>query len=108
MADIETAVKAFRAEQEKMAGAQMEKIRRAEDAKIQKLTVSLERAQTSPTGKLTLPEGVVLRVQDLCMYFGGVHAVDRQKSSVRQPNPYSALYTLQRKERQIPSPGFHL
>ena len=108
LADIETAVKAFRAEQEKMAGAQMEKIRRAEDAKIQKLTVSLERAQTSPTGKLTLPEGVVLRVQDLCMYFGGVHAVDRQKSSGRQPNPYSALYTLQRKERQIPSPGFHL
>ncbi len=93
---------------EKLAGAQMEKIRRAEDAKIQKLTASLEKAQTSPTGKLTLPEGVVLRVQDLCMYFGGVHAVDRQKSSGRQPNPYSALYTLQRKERQIPSPGFHL
>ena len=84
LADIETAVKAFRAEQEKMAGAQMEKIRRAEDAKIQKLAVSLERAQTSPTGKLTLPEGVVLRVQDLCMYFGGVHAVDGLSFDVKK------------------------
>ena len=31
-----------------------------------------------------LPEGVVLRVEDLCMYFGGVHAVDGLSFDVKK------------------------
>lgn len=76
VSDIERKVDAFRAEQEKAAQKQMETIRQAEDSKIRKLSDALEKLQIAPADRPGLPEGVVLRVQDLCMYFGGVHNVN--------------------------------
>jgi len=84
LAEIEQKVGAYRAQQAKTAEMQAEKIRQTEDAKIAKLTAALSRVQTAPAGKLTLPEGVVLRVQDLCMYFGGVRAVDGLSFDVKK------------------------
>ena len=84
VSDIERKVDAFRAEQEKAAQKQMETIRQAEDSKIQKLSDALGKLQLTPADRPGLPEGVVLRVQDLCMYFGGVHAVDGLSFDVKK------------------------
>ena len=84
LADIEAQVEAFRSAETQAAEVQAEKIRKAEDAKIQRLTAAVEKAQIAPAGKLTLPEGTVLQVQDLCMYFGGIHAVDGLSFSVKK------------------------
>ena len=84
VSDIERKVDAFRAEQEKAAQKQMETIRQAEDSKIRKLSYALEKLQIAPADRPGLPEGVVLRVQDLCMYFGGVHAVDGLSFDVKK------------------------
>ena len=84
VSDIERKVDAFRAEQEKAAQKQMETIRQAEDSKIQKLSDALGKLQLAPADRPGLPEGVVLRVQDLCMYFGGVHAVDGLSFDVKK------------------------
>ena len=84
VSDIERKVDAFRAEQEKAAQKQMETIRQAEDSKIRKLSDALEKLQLAPADRPGLPEGVVLRVQDLCMYFGGVHAVDGLSFDVKK------------------------
>ncbi len=84
LADIEKKVEAFRADREREAQAQAEKIRRTEDAKIQKLAAALEKVQPVRKIGLTLPEDTVLRVQDLCMYFGGVHAVDGLSFDVKK------------------------
>lgn len=84
VSDIEWKVDAFRAEQEKAAQKQMETIRQAEDSKILKLSDALEKLQIAPADRPGLPEGVVLRVQDLCMYFGGVHAVDGLSFDVKK------------------------
>lgn len=84
VSDIERKVDAFRAEQEKAAQKQMETIRQAEDSKIRKLSDALEKLQIAPADRPGLPEGVVLRVQDLCMYFGGVHAVDGLSFDVKK------------------------
>ena len=80
----EAQVEAFRSAETQAAEVQAEKIRKAEDAKIQRLTAAVEKAQIAPAGKLTLPEGTVLQVQDLCMYFGGIHAVDGLSFSVKK------------------------
>ena len=77
-------MEAFRSAETQAAEVQAEKIRKAEDAKIQRLTAAVEKAQIAPAGKLTLPEGTVLQVQDLCMYFGGIHAVDGLSFSVKK------------------------
>ena len=84
LADIEAQVEAFRSAETQAAEVQAEKIRKAEDAKIQRLTAAVEKAQIAPAGKLTLPEDTVLQVQDLCMYFGGIHAVDGLSFSVKK------------------------
>lgn len=84
VSDIERKVDAFRAEQEKAAQKQMETIRQAEDSKIQKLSDALGKLRLAPADRPGLPEGVVLRVQDLCMYFGGVHAVDGLSFDVKK------------------------
>ena len=78
VSDIERKVDAFRAEQEKAAQKQMETIRQAEDSKIQKLSDALGKLQLTPADRPGLPEGVVLRVQDLCMYFGGAGSMHWQ------------------------------
>lgn len=84
LSDIEAQVDAFRTAETQAAEVQAEKIRKAEDAKIQRLTAAVEKAQIAPAGKLTLPEDTVLQVQDLCMYFGGIHAVDGLSFSVKK------------------------
>ena len=84
LASIEEKVSVFSARQQSTAQAQAENIRKAEDAKIAKLTASLAKIQPASNGKLSLPEGVVLRVQNLCMYFGGVHAVDGLSFDVKK------------------------
>lgn len=84
VSDIERKVDAFRAEQEKTAQKQMATIRQAEDSKIQKLSDALGKLQLAPADRPGLPEGVVLRVQNLCMYFGGVHAVDGLSFDVKR------------------------
>lgn len=84
LADIEAQVDAFRTAETQAAEVQAEKIRKVEDAKIQRLTAAVEKAHIAPAGKLTLPENTVLQVQDLCMYFGGIHAVDGLSFSVKK------------------------
>ena len=55
------------------------------DKKIVAAKAKLEKAETGlAKSKLTLPEGVVLNVQDLCMYFGGVKAVDGLSFQVKK------------------------
>lgn len=47
------------------------------EGKLQAAQARLTQAEAAlPRTGLTLPDGVVLDVQDLCMYFGGVKAVD--------------------------------
>ena len=55
------------------------------EGKLRTARAKLERAQAGlqATG-LTLPEDVVLKVQDLCMYFGGIRAVDGLSFQVRK------------------------
>ena len=54
-------------------------------AKAQSYQNKLEEAQKNlkDTG-ISLPEGVVLKVEDLCMYFGGVHAVEGLSFEVKK------------------------
>ena len=84
LSEIARKVETFRMEQEKLFSERMEKIRITEDAKISKLSAAVEKVPKVSSGKLTLPEDVVLRVQDLCMYFGGVHAVDGLSFDVKK------------------------
>ncbi len=55
------------------------------EGKLRTARAKLERAQAGlqATG-LTLPEDVVLKVQDLCMYFGGIRAVDGLSFQVKK------------------------
>ena len=55
------------------------------EGKLRAARAKLERAQAGlqATG-LTLPEDVVLKVQDLCMYFGGIRAVDGLSFQVKK------------------------
>ena len=48
-----------------------------------KAQLARQESTLSKTG-LTLPEGVVLEVKDLCMYFGGIHAVDGLSFQVKK------------------------
>ena len=53
--------------------------------RLQSAKTKLARAEASlPKTGLTLPEGVVLEVKDLCMYFGGVKAVDGLSFQVKK------------------------
>lgn len=55
------------------------------DGKAAAARQKLEQAQAAlPATGLTLPEGVVLDVQGLCMYFGGVKAVDGLSFQVKK------------------------
>jgi len=55
-----------------------EKRRKAAEEKLARAEAAL------PKTGLTLPEGVVLEVRDLCMYFGGVKAVDGLSFQVKK------------------------
>lgn len=55
------------------------------DGKLQAAKAKLDQAAAAlPATGLTLPNGVVLAVQDLCMYFGGVKAVDGLSFQVKK------------------------
>ena len=55
------------------------------DKKIVTAKAKLEKAEAGlAKSKLTLPDGIVLDVQDLCMYFGGVKAVDGLSFQVKK------------------------
>ena len=55
------------------------------DKKLTAARDKLDRAEAElPATGLTLPEGVVLEVRDLCMYFGGVKAVDGLSFDVKK------------------------
>lgn len=55
------------------------------DGKLQAAKAKLDQATAAlPATGLTLPNGVVLDVQDLCMYFGGVKAVDGLSFQVKK------------------------
>lgn len=53
--------------------------------KLQAARTKLAQAESAlPQTGLTLPEGVVLEVKDLCMYFGGIKAVDGLTFNVKK------------------------
>lgn len=55
------------------------------EGKLQKARTRLSQAETAlPATGLALPDGVVLDVQGLCMYFGGVKAVDGLSFQVKK------------------------
>ena len=78
-------VEDFRLSRCRETQAKKEKISADEDAKIKKLEASLKKAEgaVSKTG-LSMPEDTVLSVQNLCMYFGGVHAVENLSFDVKK------------------------
>ena len=55
------------------------------EGKLAAAKAKLKKAEsTLPKTKLTLPEGIVLDVKDLCMYFGGIKAVDGLSFQVKK------------------------
>ena len=55
------------------------------EKKLAEAKTRLARRQAAlPQTGLTLPEDVVLEVKDLCMYFGGIHAVDGLSFQVKK------------------------
>ena len=83
--EIEKKTVAFREEEEQRMTAEIEKIAKAEDAKIEALTNGINKLQAAQVSSgLSMPEGTVLSVKDLCMYFGGVHAVEHLSFNVKK------------------------
>ena len=55
------------------------------EGKLQSVRAKLAQAEAAlPATGLSLPDGVVLDVKDLCMYFGGVKAVDGLSFQVKK------------------------
>ena len=62
------------------------------EKKLAAARAQLARQQDSlPQTGLTLPEGVVLDVKDLCMYFGGIHAVDGLSFQVKKGDIFGLI-----------------
>lgn len=107
--DWEAALAKAREEREAALAAFDEKSKKADDAKfaknearmqkhIAKLRAKLERleqqmqeAKKANTKEFDLADDEVLQVKDLCMYFGGLHAVDHLNFSVKNGEIYGLI-----------------
>ena len=84
---LEKAIAGYAAAQDKKAASEIAALRKKTGRRAAKLSASRDRlAAKMASGRYegALPEGVVLSVRDLCMYFGGVHAVDGLSFDVKK------------------------
>lgn len=71
--------------------ANMEKRIAKLQAKLEALLPQMAEIQAAQQAATTLREDEILRVEDLCMYFGGLHAVDHLDFQVRKGEIYGLI-----------------
>ena len=76
--------------------AQCRKVEEKTRKKLDKLEEKLEKQvaelkELAAGESLTLPDGVILDIHDLCMYFGGLHAVDHLSFHVKEGEVFGLI-----------------
>lgn len=61
------------------------------EAKLKEKEVQLNEINEAEKANFNLPEKSVLKVEDLCMYFGGLHAVDHLNFEVKKGQIYGLI-----------------